>query len=155
MKYAITGPDGQIFSILDESNDWTQEITDEQAIAVNSSELPMFMIEGELKTQAEVMEIKLAKRQAEREADRLAAMTPEQIAAQEARAAAQAAYDAAKAVFDSLPKGKKKLWEPIRQAVGAAILAGDMAEAKEILETIPPIYEGSEDDRAAFLALFP
>jgi len=67
----------------------------------------------------------------------------------------KAAYDAAAAVFNGLSKGKQALWEPVRLAVADAILAGDMASAKETLETVPALYEGAEDDRAMFLALFP
>lgn len=71
-----------------------------------------------------------------------------------AAAQAQAAYDAAAAVFESLSLGKRALWEPVRAAVAAAILVGDMAQAYEILATTPAIYAGAEDDRAMFLALF-
>ena len=71
------------------------------------------------------------------------------------KAGRQAAYDAAAAVFNGLSKGKQALWESVRLAVADAILAGDMASAKETLETVPALYEGAEDDRAMFLALFP
>lgn len=155
MKYAITGPAGRIFKVLDAPNGQTKEITDEQAATVNSSELPLFLIDGELKTQEEARAAKQAEQKAAREAARLAAMTPEQLAAEQARAAAKAAYDAAKAVFDALPIGKQALWEPVRQKVAAAILSGDMAKAKEILETVPALYPEAEADRALFLALFP
>ena len=71
------------------------------------------------------------------------------------KAGRQAAYDAAAVVFNGLSKGKQALWESVRLAVADAILAGDMASAKETLETVPALYEGAEDDRAMFLALFP
>jgi hypothetical protein len=70
------------------------------------------------------------------------------------KAQAQAAYDAAAAVFMSLPIGKQALWEPVRGMVAKSILEGNMATAKEILETVPALYEGAEEDRALFLALF-
>jgi hypothetical protein len=79
----------------------------------------------------------------------------EQEAAVAAKAQLQAAYDTAAAVFSSLSVGKQALWEPVRQAVGKAILAGDMATAKEILETVPALYPDAETDRALFLSLFP
>lgn len=66
----------------------------------------------------------------------------------------QAAYDAAAAVFESMPLGKQALWEPVRQAVAAAIMSGDMATAHGILSTMPVIYDGAEADRDLFLALF-
>ncbi len=58
-------------------------------------------------------------------------------------------------VYDSLPKGKQALWEQVRLAVHAAILAGDLAGAREILETVPIIYPNMSADRDLFLALFP
>lgn len=66
----------------------------------------------------------------------------------------KALYDKASAVFDSLSKGKQALWEPVRVAVGKAILMGDMQLAYEILTTMPNIYEDSENDRQLFLSLF-
>lgn len=72
-----------------------------------------------------------------------------------AKTQAQAAYDAAAAVFSTLSIGKQTLWEPVRKAVGEAILAGDMATAKEILLTVPALYEDAEEDRKLFLSLFP
>lgn len=68
-------------------------------------------------------------------------------------AAIQQAYDTAAAAFNSLPKGKQALWEPVRQAVASAILGGDFTSAVEILQTTPAIYEGAEADRDVFLAL--
>ena len=62
---------------------------------------------------------------------------------------------AATAVYESLPKGKRALWEQVRSAVHAAILAGDLAGAREILETVPSIYPDMSVDRDLFLALFP
>jgi len=129
------------------------EITDEQAALVAQAQLPdgYFLIEGEFITAAEKRE----RDRAARYAERLAAMTPEQRAAMEARAAAKAAYDAAAAAFEAMPLGKQALWDGVRQKVGQAILAGDFTTAREILETTPVIYPGAEDDRAVFLALFP
>jgi hypothetical protein len=69
MKYAITGPAGRIFKVLDAATDGSVEITDEQAATVNSSEEPLFLIEGELKTIQEKF---------------VAAMSPEAKAAYEA-----------------------------------------------------------------------
>jgi hypothetical protein len=67
----------------------------------------------------------------------------------------EGALAAASAVYDSLPKGKQALWEQVRLAVHAAILAGDLAGAREILETVPIIYPDMPADRDLFLALFP
>jgi hypothetical protein len=67
----------------------------------------------------------------------------------------EGAVAAAAAVFDSLPKGKRALWEPVRAAVYAAILAGDLAGAREIIETVPNIYPDMSADRDLFLTLFP
>lgn len=69
MKYAIVGPRGRIFQVLDAPTDRTVEITDEQTATFNSSELPMFLVNGELKTLEEV---------------KLEAMSPERRAAYEA-----------------------------------------------------------------------
>ena len=69
MKYAITGPAGRIFKVLDAATDGSVEITDEQAATVNSSEEPLFLVEGELKTIKEKF---------------VAAMSPEAKAAYEA-----------------------------------------------------------------------
>lgn len=74
-----------------------------------------------------------------------AAVVPPQI---------QSAYDAASAAFAALSLGKQAYWEPVRQAVAKAILKGKMEDAVEILTTIPALYEGAEDDRQIFLALF-
>ena len=67
----------------------------------------------------------------------------------------EGALAAASAVYDSLPKGKQTLWEQVRLAVHAAILAGDLAGAREILETVPIIYPDMSADRDLFLTLFP
>jgi hypothetical protein len=150
MKYAITGPEGRIFKVLDEPTDETKEITDKQAVTVNASEEPIFLIDGELKTRTEMQVI----RRAEFEAARIAAMTPEQLAAKQKREAAQAAYDIAAAAFNTLPLGKQALWEPVRAKVAQAILSGDIAKAAEILQTTPVIYTGAGADRDMFLALF-
>lgn len=138
MKYALTGPAGRIFQILDSPTDGSVEITDEQAATVNSSEEPLFLISGELKTIREKF---------------VAAMSPEAKSAHEARAVGKAAFDSASAAFAQLPLGKQALWEPVRQKVGKALLEADFASAREILETTPVIYEGAEADRDAFLAL--
>lgn len=152
MKHAITGPRGRIFNVLDESNDRTTPITNAQATLVEAKGYPAgyWIIDGKFKTSEEVRAI----RQAERKAERIAAMTPEQLAEHQVKLQRQGAYDAAAAVFESLPKGVRALWEPTRVAVAAAILRGDMAEAVEILMTTPVIYEGAEADRQLFLDLF-
>lgn len=67
----------------------------------------------------------------------------------------EGALAAAAAVFDSLPKGKRALWEPVRAAVYAEILVGDWAGAREIIETVPNIYPDMSADRDLFLTLFP
>lgn len=76
-------------------------------------------------------------------------------AAAAAQVQLQAAHDAALAVFESLPIGKQVIWQPVRAAVAAAILSGDMEKAKEILVTVPALYADAEEDRAKFLALLP
>lgn len=84
----------------------------------------------------------------------LPAPPPDPLPPEEAaQAAIQQAYDTAAAAFEAMPKGKQALWEPVRQKVAAAILSGNMAEAVEILNTTPVIYEGAEADRDVFLAL--
>ena len=50
MKYAIVGPQGRIFQIINNPTDGAVEITEEQAVTVNSSKEPLFLIGGELKT---------------------------------------------------------------------------------------------------------
>lgn len=69
MKYAIVGPRGRIFQVLDAPTDGAVEITDEQTATFNSSELPVFLVGGELKTLEEV---------------KLEAMSPERRVAYEA-----------------------------------------------------------------------
>ena len=152
MKYAITGPRGRILKVLDEANDRTVEIADEQAALVAAAEPPngYFVIDGELKTAAEAREIF----KAESQAARVAAMTPEELAAHKASQQGQAVFDAAGAVFESLPLGKQALWEPVRTKVGEKIRQGDFAGAVEIIQTVPTLYNGMDTDRAMFLALF-
>ena len=150
MKYAITGPAGRIFKVLDEPTEEAKQITNKQAATVSSSKDPLFLINGELKTQAEMQVI----RQAEQKAARIAAMTPEELAAHQQREAIQAAYAAARAAFEKMSLGKQALWEPVRNQIAKAILAGDIAVAVEILQTTPVIYNGAEADRDMFLALF-
>ena len=65
-----------------------------------------------------------------------------------------AAWDAAAAAFAALSPGKQALWEPVRQAVGVAIKAGNFALAAEIIQTVPTLYDGMDADRETFLALF-
>lgn len=57
MKYAITGPRGAIFRIVDEEPQHAQhyaQITDEQAETVNTGDGRFFIIDNQLKTQQEV-----------------------------------------------------------------------------------------------------
>ena len=150
MKYAITGPAGRIFQVLDEPTEQTKEITNAQANTVNSSKEPIFLINGKLKTQAEAQVI----RRAEQKAARIAAMTPEELALHQQREELQTAYATARAAFETLPLGKQILWEALRAKVAEAILSGNIATAVEILETTPVIYDGAEADRNMFLALF-
>lgn len=161
MKYAITSPKGRILEVLDESTDETKEITNKQAIIIKSSKDPIFLIDGELKTQAEVFAIRRLQYELQHEAARIAAMTPEQLAAKQQRdtirqqrEASQAAYDTAAAAFETLPLGIQALWEPVRAKVAQAILSGNIAIAIEILQTTPLIYDGAEVDRDTFLTLF-
>ena len=58
-KYAITGPRGAIFRVVDEEPKNAQhyvEITEEQAQTISDSEARFFIIDSELKTQQEVFE---------------------------------------------------------------------------------------------------
>lgn len=66
-----------------------------------------------------------------------------------------AAQQAAAVVFNALSVGKRALWEPVRVAVDAALAKLDLATAREIIATVPEIYDGMDADRATFLALFP
>jgi hypothetical protein len=150
MKYAITGPAGRIFQVLDEPTEETKEITNVQANIVSSSKDLLFLINGELKTQAEAQAI----RRAEQKAARIAAMTPEELVLYRQREALQAAHATAQAAFETLPLGKQILWEGLRAKVSESILSGNIATAVEILQTTPVIYTGAEADRDMFLDLF-
>jgi len=58
-KYAITGPRGAIFRVVDDEPQHAQhytEITEEQAQTISDSEARFFIIDSELKTQQEVFE---------------------------------------------------------------------------------------------------
>ena len=138
MKYAITTPRGRIIKVLDKSNDRTLEITDEEASLVeagrNATPPVAYGIDS-------AEEFRLFSKI--REEQRLALLSP-----------AQQSFDIASEAFKSLPIGKQVFWEPVRAAVGEAILAGETASAVEILNTVPTLYDGMEDDRATFLALF-
>lgn len=150
MKYAITGPAGRIFKVLDKSTEETKQITNAQAVTFSSSKDPLFLIDGELKTQAEMQVI----RQAKQKAARIAAMTSEELTQHQQREAIQSAYNAALTAFKTLPLGKQALWESVRAKVAEAILSGNITTAVEILQTMPVIYPGAETDRDIFLALF-
>jgi hypothetical protein len=63
MKYAITGPRGRILQVLDAPTDGAVEITDKQAVTVNSSESPLYLIDGELKSEQEFVESRLSPEQ--------------------------------------------------------------------------------------------
>lgn len=63
MKYAITGPRGRILQVLDAPTDGAVEITDKQAVTVNSSELPLYLIDDELKSEQEFVESRLSPEQ--------------------------------------------------------------------------------------------
>jgi hypothetical protein len=130
---------GRIFRVLDSPTDQTKEITDEQAAVVKSATDPLgyWVVDGVFIAGTEQQ----AKRKADAEAARFAAMTPEQ------RAAA--------AIYDQMPAGKRAMWEPVRTAVAKALMAGDFAHAKEILVTLPAIYPDAEAERQQFLTLFP
>lgn len=153
MKYAILGPAGRINRVLDEPNDRTVEITDAQAEAVAASGITegYFIIGGQFMSTTEQREYQRAQRQAERDA----ALTPEQLEEKQSRLLRKQVYDVAAAAFESLPKGKQALWSPVRDAVAATIKKGDFEGAKEILQTMPSLYSGMSTDRDKFLALFP
>jgi hypothetical protein len=158
MKYAILGPQGRINRISDDEpqnvgeGSTVVEITDEQAATVQAGmestpRIPYFLHEDELETQAECMARRAEVRKAEREAARIAAMTPEQLQV-------KAAWDASAAAFESLPLGKQALWETVRVKVADFIQAGDFASAAATIQSVPTLYEGMDDDRNAFLQLF-
>ena len=149
MKYAITGPKGRIFNVLDEPNDRTVEITDEQAALVAAATPPngYFVIEGEFITDSEFRK--------RRRMEAIAALPEAEQAEALAREAGRDARDAASALFDSLSSGEQALWESVRAKVERLFLDGKIAEAKDMLETIPATYEGAEAHRSAFLALLP
>ena len=71
------------------------------------------------------------------------------------KALKQQIINSATALFDAMPLGKRALWAGVRQAVLNALIENDFTTAKSIIETLPPIYEGAEVDRNAFLNLFP
>lgn len=150
MKYAITGPAGRIFKVLDKPTEETKQITNAQAATFSSSKDPIFLVNSELKTQAEMQVI----RRVEQKAARIAAMTPEELTQHQRREAIQSAYNAALTAFETLPLGKQALWESVRAKVAEAILSGNITTAVEILQTTPVIYPGAETDRDMFLALF-
>ena len=81
-------------------------------------------------------------------------LSKEELASVQSGGQIDAAYAAAEAAFASLPKGKQALWSGVRSAVATALVLGDFATAKEILETTPVIYPGADADRDSFLALF-
>lgn len=142
MKYAILGPQGRIFRVLDQPKENTVEITNAKAALVeaNADKLGYFIIDGTFVTGEEAIKILAEKRFQ-------ATATPEQKMA-------RAAYNAAATVFESMSLGKQALWEVVRLKVAEAIKAGDFAKAKNIIETVPVLYDGIEVDRAKFLALF-
>lgn len=93
--------------------------------------------------------------------------TPEEEALRDAEEAAWAAEQAQRnqlrqaiapleAAFEAMPKGKQSLLKGLRADVRAALEAGDIAEAREILETAPTdLYGEAKADRDTFLSLLP
>jgi len=63
-------------------------------------------------------------------------------------------HDALMQAFESMTVGKQALWEPVKVAVAAAVLNGDVARAIEIITTLPAIYPGADTERQQFLDLF-
>ena len=81
MKYALTDTKGGVIRILDAPTDKTTAISDEQSAVVNaSSKILHFLVGGELLTQRQFLDREAGAHHAEREAKRLAAMSPEQRA---------------------------------------------------------------------------
>jgi hypothetical protein len=156
MKYAITGPQGRILRVLDEEKSNTLPITNKQAALVESKADPMgyWIVEGAFVSGADKNNNDRIKRQQEREAQRLANMTLEEKKQYDQRLKLQLIHAAAVTAFESLPLGKKAFWEPIRLAVSKAILSGNITDAREILLTLPVMYEGAEADRDIFLGFF-
>jgi hypothetical protein len=161
MKHALTGPQGRIHrisntAIIREGITVSTEITVEQAALVASAVDPLgyWIIEGVFTTGADKSLAARTARQAEMqtnraaaEAARLAAMSPQELAAHNA-------HNAAAAIFESLTLGKQALWETTRAKVSAYIKKGEFANAYQTIATVPSLYPEMEDDRAAFLALF-
>jgi hypothetical protein len=151
MKYATLGPRGAILKVTDTEPDRVGDsmtvvsITDEQAGTVIDA---LAQTPRVLYTLADDELIPLREKlQADREAARIAAMTPEELQV-------KAAWDAAAAAFEVLPLGKQALWESVRVKVAAFIKKGDFAAAAETISTVPNLYTGMATDRDAFLALF-
>ena len=81
MKYALTDTKGWVIRILDAPTDQTTAITDKQSKVVNANpKIPHFLVGGELLTQRQFIDREIAANRVEREAKRLAAMSPEQRA---------------------------------------------------------------------------
>lgn len=150
MKYAITGPKGRIFRILEEQTQDSVSITDTQAelfLNDNNKKEGYFIINSEFMKGSDAMKIIQANNKEKLMAEKFASMTQEQQKI-------ELAYNAAAAAFESLSLGKQVLWESVRVSVAKAIRSGDMTKAYEIIATLPIIYEGAETDRAIFLNLF-
>ena len=144
MKHAILGPKGRIIFLKDTADDNTVPLTQEQTALVEENKGGYFIIDGTFMTAAERFQQNMDER-----------LSPEQRAARAARLQNKQVYDIAAAEFAQLSKGKQVLWEQVRIAVGKAIMSGDIAAAKEILETMPSLYTNMSADRNKFLALFP
>jgi|13_taG_2_1085334.scaffolds.fasta_scaffold02492_12 hypothetical protein len=147
MKYAIQGQRGALHRVSDTSpnnvpdNVTVVELTDAQADQVEAgiNQTPRIfhaLQDGSLITMQEKLE-----------ADRIANLSPEELAIHTAHAAALQA-------FESLSPGKQALWQSVKDKTEKLILAGDFAGVVGLLQTVPDLYEGIEVERQMFLELF-
>ena len=156
MKYAILDPKGRVLRVVDKKPDDKtsyHEITDQQAQTIETVVRPDYyaVFEGELVNREKLKELRKAKDHE----NFLNQLTPEQKEKIINRNKINEAYFTASDAYQKLSLGKRALWEPVRAAVAEAINAGEISKAKEILQTTPAIYQGAENDRAAFLSIFP
>jgi hypothetical protein len=149
MKYAVLGPRGAIIRVSDTEPETTPEgmsvaqITDEQAATVEAGRTAAprvfyFVVNGQMLTLAQ-----------KREAEILAAMTPEQLALATLRAGLRTAWEA------TFTEGERAFLRPIYDAAIVAFDAGNVTKAKTIIATAPSITPALDAKRNSILALFP
>jgi hypothetical protein len=159
MKYAIIRHKGRIERIVDRmpvtdsEEQEVIELTTEQGKLFTNKDITRRYVyyKGEFLLERVAYERQQQDKRDEyilnKEKERLSKLTPAQLITEHTHKAAAAA-------FESLPAGKRAFWEPVRVAVSKAILSGNINDAREILLTLPVMYEGAEAERAGFLSLF-